>query len=553
MVSQPKLFSQTGTPEHRTFPLLEIVLSICKGNPYNAPVLYFAMLTGPDKDNQPDGLSSSFIRWLTWWRQSGMRSHLAAHPFLFGCLFVLQGYAQLQPMGSRQELFAVLTAVLGAILLLQLAFLFFVRQPRKPALLASLCVVLFCFLGNFQLQMVQWTQESHWVWLARLRWILPVAGVVFLALFSWVLRTPRALLTTRRYLDAVSALLLALTLVTVFRAPPQPVIRPGDLANTPMDVGGQPPDIYYILTDAYTSPESLKSYWDYDDSAFVNGLTSLGFHVLKNAHSNATFTPICLSTYLNMNYPTAPPRNWSIVSQVAWFCQIIRQAEAPLRLKASGYDVRSLSIFDVAGQRRLYSYPGISDPSLGSVLWGRLALGMLWNSHSWAGWGDKNLKLFSLLPRIAAERTGKPKFVYAHLLIPHSPYLFDEKGRRILRGMPGDQDRPEDYLRQLIYANTLITNAVAGILKNSQTPPIIIIQGDHGYRYLPGSHRNKEATTILNALYLPGPTENWLYPGITPVNTFRVLFNHYFGQHYRYLPDVVPSRISRYVEVPDAD
>ncbi len=118
--------------------------------------------------------------------------------------------------------------------------------------------------------------------------------------------------------------------------------------------------------------------------------------------------------------------------------------------------------------------------------------------------------------------------------------------------MTASDDHPEDYLRQLIYANTLITNAVAGILKNSQSPPIIIIQGDHGYRSLPGPHRVEEAVTILNALCLPGFREDWLYPGITPVNTFRVIFNHYFGQHYSYLPDVVHSRINRYVEAQDS-
>jgi len=403
------------------------------------------MPASPDKESQPNGVVSTgtgvppsqttsvfsaFIRWLVWWRQAGnpgLRSSLAAHPFLFGSLFVLQGYAKLQPMGCRQDLFLDLTAVLTAILVLQIVFIFFVRQPRKPALLASLCIVFFCFFGDWRMQLEECLLGSRWFWLARMRWMLPVAGTVFLALFTWVLRTPRALVTTRRYLDAVSALLVAFTLAGIFRAPPQPVFQPGELANVPMDVGGHPPDIYFILTDAYTSPESLKAYWGYDNSAFVNCLTGLGFHVLKNAHCNATFTPICLSTYLNMNYPPPLPRNWPMISQVAWFCQIIRQAEAPARLKASGYDVRSLSIFDVAGQRRFYNYPGISGPTLGGVLWARLALVMLLNTPPCASYGDTNLKLFSLLPRIAAERTGKPKFVYAHLMIPHPPYFFDEK------------------------------------------------------------------------------------------------------------------------------
>jgi hypothetical protein len=465
---------------------------------------------------------------------------LAAHPVLFGWLFVLHGYAVLQPIGRLQDLFLYLAGVAGAILILQLVLALLVRHPRKPAILASACVVLFCFMGEWRLQLEVWTQGSRWAWLARMRWWLPVAGTFLFCSWVWVLRTSRTLVTTRRYLDAVSTLLVAVTLVGIFRAPRLLVLPSSELAKAPLSINGHPPDIYFILTDAYTSPESLKAYWDYDDSALVNCLTGLGFHVLKNARSNATSTPVCLATYLNMNYLPIPSDK-SMASKVPYCCEIINRAEAPARLKASGYEVRNLSIFDVAGKDPFYRFPGISGPSLSAFLWSRLALAMLLNERVFESFGDVNLKIFSLLPQIAAEGSTQPKFVYAHLMMPHWPYLFDQQGRRIRRGVPPEEAGPEEYLGQLIYENTLITNAVAGILKNSKTPPIIILQGDHGYRNIPGPHRSEEAVTILNALYLPGSEADWLYSGITPVNTFRLIFNHYFGQHYSYLPDVAPT------------
>jgi hypothetical protein len=486
--------------------------------------------------------SPSSAAW-SWRRRAGrleLKSRVAAHPMLFGCWFVLQGYAMLQPMGRIQDLFFYLAAFSGAIFLLELGLMLFIRHPRKPALLASLCVVFFCFYGDWRMGLARWMP----VWLASTRWLLPMAGMVFLALCLWVLRTPRTLVTTRRYLDAVSTLLIALALAGILRAPARPVIPSGPLAATPLVLGAHPPDIYYILTDAYTSPESLKTYWGYDDSAFINNLAALGFRVVPNARANATHTPVCLSTYLNMDYPPAPPANWPLPAQEAYYSQIIRQAEAPSRLKASGYEIRALSIFEVAGQPPYYTYPWITDPTLGSVLWDRMALGYLHAYYLRAGMGEINLRLFSLLPKFAAERSPKPKFVYCHLMMPHWPYLFDEKGRRVQRGMRPSDDRPEDYLSQLIYENTLLTNALAGILKNSQTPPIIIVQGDHGYRGIPGPHRAEEAATILNALYLPGSEGDWLHPGITPVNTFRLIFDRYFGQHYNYLPDLAPTGVS---------
>jgi hypothetical protein len=93
--------------------------------------------------------------------------------------------------------------------------------------------------------------------------------------------------------------------------------------------------------------------------------------------------------------------------------------------------------------------------------------------------------------------------------------------------------------------DTLLTNVISGILKNSPTPPVIILQGDHGYRYLPGPQQQDEAPTILNALYLPGSKGEGLpYPGMTPVNTFRIIFDRYFGEHYACLPDVTTATAS---------
>ena len=42
---------------------------------------------------------------------------------------------------------------------------------------------------------------------------------------------------------------------------------------------------------------------------------------------------------------------------------------------------------------------------------------------------------------------------------------------------------------------------------------------------------------ILNAYYLPGGGEQHLYESITPVNTFRVILNHYFDHNLELLPD----------------
>jgi hypothetical protein len=43
---------------------------------------------------------------------------------------------------------------------------------------------------------------------------------------------------------------------------------------------------------------------------------------------------------------------------------------------------------------------------------------------------------------------------------------------------------------------------------------------------------------ILNAYFLPGEGAAGLYPSITPVNTFRLIFDVYFGADLELLEDV---------------
>ncbi len=93
------------------------------------------------------------------------------------------------------------------------------------------------------------------------------------------------------------------------------------------------------------------------------------------------------------------------------------------------------------------------------------------------------------------------------------------------------------YRDQVNFADKRLLEIVKTILAKSDPAPIIVIQGDHSY--FQGADRVK----IINAYYLPDGGDKALYPTITPVNTFRVIFNTYFGGNYELLPDV--SRYSQ--------
>src|SRR3972149_5809289 len=106
-----------------------------------------------------------------------------------------------------------------------------------------------------------------------------------------------------------------------------------------------------------------------------------------------------------------------------------------------------------------------------------------------------------------------------------------------------------NYLNQLDCANKKIKSLVSKILSKSSDSAIIVLQADEGPA--PIIHRLaskwqesntdaiQEKTGVLHAYYLPNIDKNNLYPTITPVNTFRLIFNVYFGADYELLEDKV--------------
>jgi hypothetical protein len=175
---------------------------------------------------------------------------------------------------------------------------------------------------------------------------------------------------------------------------------------------------------------------------------------------------------------------------------------------------------------------------------------------------QRRLETFSQLGNL--NNIEGPKFIFAHIMCPHPPFLFGANGEHLLSAdleMTGNiWLQKTNYLNQVIFVNKKVEIMVNEILKNSETSPIIVIQGDHGPASTATDHLSrltghdhdhgdstwvenptnnmiKERTRILNAYYLPSGGNRLLYDSITPVNTFRLIFNYYFNTNYELLDD----------------
>ena len=130
-----------------------------------------------------------------------------------------------------------------------------------------------------------------------------------------------------------------------------------------------------------------------------------------------------------------------------------------------------------------------------------------------------------------------PKFVFVHIIAPHPPYVFGPTGGPVEPAEVGTtrtQEGASHYRDQVIYISSRMMEIVPKIIANSTTPPIIVIQGDHGPTV---ASSPRARMSILNAYFLPGASTQ-VAATITPVNTFRIILNEYFGQNLELLEDM---------------
>jgi hypothetical protein len=116
-----------------------------------------------------------------------------------------------------------------------------------------------------------------------------------------------------------------------------------------------------------------------------------------------------------------------------------------------------------------------------------------------------------------------PKFVFVHISAPHPPFVVASDGEFRYTNQ-SDVGYPEE----IQYLNKRMLPILTKIIADSEQPPIIVVQGDHGLR-------KDRRTEILYATYFPGVQGDLPYK--TPVNTFRWVLSKYFGQDLPLLED----------------
>jgi len=340
--------------------------------------------------------------------------------------------------------------------------------------------------------------------------------------------------------------------------------NPGQTQNNPANlIENNPPerpDIYYLVLDSYTRGDVLKDIYDFDNSTFLDELKNLGFYIADCSKSNYALTRLSIASTMNLNYLSAldkkfnNPEEKDTLFAADWVINsFVRQ-----QLEAIGYKTVYLSpmmfgdpfIYTPATHEYQYldetansaflpvitGFEGMLLENTGlkfliDVMPGFahfISLDMIANFEHIRS----TLFLLDSLEKITT--IPGPKFVYLQVIVPHGPFIFSPDGSI----HPETSEYADNitasykkgYTDQVLYINSRILKIVKDMLSKPGTSPIIILQGDHGMRV-------ENRMDILNVYYLPNGVDQQLYPSISPVNSFRVIFNRYFGGRFELLED----------------
>jgi hypothetical protein len=501
------------------------------------------------------------------------------HTLLFAIYPVIALYGhnitEVTPDGVVRPFFVAIAGTLFLFVAMRLLF----RNTLKAGLLVTFFLLLFFTYG----QVYNLLKESSLVaaGLARHRYLIFIyAGLFILGLIA-LFRGSKHYTNINLTLNFVGLILLVFPVYQITSylminpvgqnaaakvTARMPLSRRSNLADQP--------DVYYIILDGYSRADVIQRELGFDNTYFLDQLRNLGFIIPQCSRSNYRHTQPSLTSSLNMELlPTI--HQWAAEQGVPAedVLSLLTQSQVRKEFESLGYKI--VAFYNIFPWLRLtdadlYISPTTTPFGVKSITpFEKIVLDTTLVSV-YLDWQNQNYnnkftevdhpesyfihqEKFKLveLPKIA--KIVGPTFTYAHILIPHYPFVFSPNA--ILTdpgfysgagGSPiNDHYFKVGYVDEIQFANQQMISILTQILKDSSTPPIIILQGDHGF--------GDDRFPILNAYYLPGEGSKKIYPTISPVNTFRIIFNTYFGGSYSLLPDISYKDNESLNPVPELD
>ena len=494
-----------------------------------------------------------------------MLKRTAIYPFLFVIYVVLNPLAynldQINPVEALRSLLILLILAAAGGLFIYI----FVRDWQHAGYLIFTALVFFFMYGHINRLVQNWLLLQNKELFSLL--LLLVWGIV---VYFLGLRILWARYGRKEWFTPLFNLVLALALVGPASAASLQLLNsskashmlpdtssPEDLDALKLDCTNNP-DIYFIVLDAYGRADVLQNFYGVDNRPFLDHLQTKNFYVVDQAYTNYIQTVYSIPAALNFQFINPPPKG---IEGTDYFTNLVSENRIMRLLKQCGYksvafetgfyftNHPDVDVF-ISTNSKLNEFESVllADSPVDSLVGG---LSGPISEDDYQRHRDRVRNAFNQLANL--PQMPGPKIVFAHIVSPHPPFVFAANGDPVEPPHSFSMNDGSDYqggvleyragyAGQMQFDNKMLENTIDALLDKSSQPPVIIIQGDHG----PGSLLNWhspwrtclwERTGILNAYYLPSDGKEQLYPKITPVNSFRIVLNTYFGTNLQMLPD----------------
>lgn len=506
------------------------------------------------------------------------------HPFLIAFFPIVAVYSVNIGLIKLEEFILPTLLIVGSSILLFLCLKYVLKNTRKSALIVTLAFIIFFSFGHAYnlLNQVSIGDTD----LGSNKILLPVFAILFGIGTLLIIKTKRKLDNATSIVNTISIVLIsvivAMVVIETFGCDECLIERNTSwyfdfFSDEKIDFSpyfedhtssisefDSLPNVYYIILDGYPRNDVLKKYLNFDNSEFINLLEQRGFNIAKNSHANYSFSSQSIPSTMNMNYinfladimgEDSIDYNPLLGKDFGLYPnnQVMKNFKMmEYKIIKIGSTETYLNELPLADLSPCYHTVHLMDNRLFDAVGKTSMIGYL--IERWSEDQQRQIILcsFEQIPKVSND-FEEPIFVWSHIMLPHFPLIFGPNGESITPGQPIlNMNHPEytdsswdiktQFVQQIQFTNKKSIELIDKILENERKS-IIIIQSDHGSAFGinlqdPTNDDIFQRLSNLNAIYFPDKEHlEALTNDRTNVNTFRIVFNSYFGSDYEILED----------------
>jgi len=308
------------------------------------------------------------------------------------------------------------------------------------------------------------------------------------------------------------------------------------------------PDIYLIVLDSYPRDDVLWQHFGFRNDNFIRWLQSNGFYVVKSSRSNYNKSLWSLASCFNMDYlhvllPACSPSDRNIADLLSLF----RHNRLFSLLRSHGYRILAFrtgfDYLDLDREADIYLSPAEPIANTFEMMLLELTpipriLARIGGSESmFAHHRRRILFTFNQLSDLSQYCETGPLFVYAHVICPHEPIVFDEDGQAVrlqdffMLGAARPSWVPfSDYAAAYIAQLKFVNRMTIRVVKSLSTNDVVAIVSDHG---LLNPEKGDRSTTLKNFMAVRIPADKSSPESLNNlrslVNLFPVVIRAAFG------------------------